>query len=83
MEPKKLNIDLKDALTVRYKARKAGAGNRTIQTVIPYEVVEREARRAGLSVDDFLKEYEILFRYNHFGGVHFEFVPREKKIDAA
>ena len=52
----------------------AGAG-KTIRTSMPREVVEREARIRGLSVDKFVKEFRVKWRYNNFDGAFASFIP--------
>jgi len=74
----KFSIDRKKALRRHYALRKTGEGGKSIETTIPREVVEREARRRGLEVSEFLEEYVAEVLYNDFHGVHITFIKREK-----
>lgn len=69
-------ISLEDALTRRYDIRKAHSG-KTLEATLPREVIEREAKRLGIEVKDFIATYEIEWLYNDFRGLHARFVPRE------
>ena len=51
----------------------------TVVSTIPYEVIEREARSVGLSVNDFLEQYEAEFLFDSFDGLHIRFVKAELK----
>lgn len=75
-------VDLSRALRKRYKMwtlRRGGKEIRTVVSTIPYEVVEREAREAGLSVSDFLDQYDAEFLYDGFAGLHIQFVRRDEE----
>ena len=67
-------INLKDALTKRYSIRLAGTG-RTIEASLPREVIEREAKRLGLTIGEFLEKYEIEWLYDSMPGFHAIFRP--------
>jgi len=73
-----LSIDPRKALRRRYTLRKTGKGGKSIETTIPREVIEREARRKGLDVDEFLEKYVAEVFYNDFHGVHITFIKREE-----
>lgn len=77
---KPILIDPSEALSERYAIRRAGKGS-TLESCLPRVVVEREARRKGMSVEDFLKSYEAEYLYNSFGGMHVRFVERKKKSE--
>ena len=62
-----------DVIIKTYRIRKTGSKGATIETSVPREVFEREARRLGLSVEDALKELVAVWRYNNFRGLHLSF----------
>lgn len=62
-------IELKDenVFIKRYKIRATGRDGRTIETSIPREVFEREARRQGLTIEEALHKLVVVWRYNVHG----------------
>ena len=70
-------INEKNVLKKRYRLRTTGEDGRSIETTIPPEVIEREARRAELSVNDYLNQFVAEWRYNDFRGLHLDFVRKE------
>jgi len=73
-----IKLDDKNLLIKRYKIRPTGKAGATLETSIPREVFEREARRLGLTFQEALKELEVVWRFNHFKGLHLSFEPIEK-----
>lgn len=61
-----------------YTLRVVGGG---ISTSIPKKVVERKARELGISVEEFIREYEVQMFYNDFGEIDgaFRFVKKEER----
>ena len=53
----------------RYRLRAAVPGRNCLQVTFPYEVVEREARTRGLSVDEFIRQFQAVAHYDGFEGV--------------
>jgi hypothetical protein len=49
-----------------YRLRTAVPGRKSIEVTFPYEVVEREARTRGLTVDDFLSRFQAVCEYDSF-----------------
>jgi hypothetical protein len=49
----------------------------SIQVTFPFEVVEREARAKGLTVDKFLEKYGVVAEYN--GGPGVTYIIEERK----
>lgn len=72
--------DLTDALTRTYRLRKAQPGKRTAEVTIPYEVLEREARKYGLSIDDFMKTFIAVAHFDSFPGVYYTFEQIEGEV---
>jgi len=68
-------IELKDADVIikTYKIRKTGRHGATIETSIPREVFEREARRLGLTFKEGIEKLVAVWRYNSFRGLHLSF----------
>ena len=73
-----IEIDDKKVIIKRYKIRSTGKQGSTLETSIPREAFEREARRLGLTVEKALKKLEAVWRYNSFRGLHLSFEPKEK-----
>ncbi len=48
----------------RYRIRQAIPGANSLEVTIPFEFVDRKAREAGLSLDDFLKTYSVIADYD-------------------
>jgi len=75
----KIIIDKTNGLKKRYKIRtsgyeKEGKEYKTIETTIPAEVTEREARRNKMSMDEFIEKFDVEWTYNSFPGLHLIFV---------
>lgn len=79
METKPQTIELtdKELIIRRYKIRATGKLGASLETTIPREVFEREARRQGLSFEQALKKLIAVWRYNSFHGLHLSFEPKE------
>jgi hypothetical protein len=83
MNEKEINtVELTDVNLIikRYTLRVTGRNGRTVETSIPREVVEREARRQGLTLTEALERLEAVWRYNSFRGLLLSFEPREEPI---
>jgi len=72
-------MTIKDSLRRPYRLRMAVPKAKSIEVTFPYEVVEREARKNGLSVAEFIKTHQAVAHYNNFDGVvyRFEEIPKE------
>ena len=79
MKPTKIpsEKELLDTYTKTYRMQVAGFGE-TIRTSVPKEVVEKEAKRHGLSVREFVKKFRVSWLYNGFDGAWARFVPKEE-----
>ena len=49
----------------------------SVVVAMPYEVIEREARKYNLSVDEFIQQYQVVAEYDIFDGVRYNFVKPE------
>lgn len=66
-----------DTYTKTYRMQATGAGGKTIRTSVPSEIVEKEARRLGLTVKEFVNRFKVMWLYNGFEGAWAKFVPKE------
>ncbi len=74
-----IQINDQDVIVKRYKVRLTGRFGSTIETTVPKEVFEREAKRLGLTVKEALEKLDAVWRYNNFRGLHLSFEPREER----
>lgn len=72
----KIVVTEKDALKKRYKLRRTGRQWLSWETTIPREVIEREARRLGIPLDEFEKRFEAEWLFDNFRGLHLILVPK-------
>ena len=68
-----MNTTFKNALRKEYQIRVPVEGRKSFVVTMPYEVVEREARRRGLSLDEFLERYRVVAYYDDFEGIIYTF----------
>jgi len=68
----------KDALRKQYQIRMPVEGRKSFIVTMPYEVVEREARRRGLKLEEFLEKYQVVAHYDNFEGVIYTFEETEE-----
>lgn len=69
-------IDLNDAYEYPYTMRVVGG---SVGTCIPKNLVERKARQLGITVEEFIKDYEVVMMCNSFKKVDGAFIFRKKK----
>lgn len=81
MEKTTIHLRDEDVIIKRYKIRTTGKNGATLETSIPREVFEREARRLGLTIEQALKKLVAVWRFNDFRGLHLSFEPREKESE--
>ena len=62
---------VKDAYSKFYKMRMVGPGS--LEATIPRAIVEREARKCRLSIEEFIKVYQVQYLFNDFGGAFVRF----------
>lgn len=70
-------IDPTKVLIKTYKLRRAGARRATIEITVPKRVVEREARRLGVTEEEAVEKLLGVWKYNDFRGLHLSFELRE------
>lgn len=60
----------------RYTLRRQAPDKPSLEVTFPFEVVDREARLKGISVDEFLEQNDVEVTYgDNSDGVHYKFVP--------
>lgn len=57
-----------------YQLIVARPGSRSFKVTFPYEVVEREARRRGLSIPDFIQHFQVVAQFGNSDEVSYRFV---------
>lgn len=64
-----------------YRLRHAIPGSKSVEVTFPYEVVDKEARKRGMSVPEFIARFQAAAEYNNFKGViyTFEEIPPDEK----
>lgn len=62
---------IKDAYIKSYRMRMVGPGS--LEATIPRAIVEREARKYELPIEEFIKAYQVQYLYNDFGGAFLRF----------
>ena len=68
-----MTLQLEDAYRRPYRLRMAQPGAKTFEVTFPYEVVEREARKNELSVEEFVKSFQVIAHFNGIEGVVYTF----------
>lgn len=63
---------VEDAYVKTYKMRLVGAGS-SLEATIPRAIVEREARNFKLSVEEFIKLFQVEYLFDDFGGAFLRF----------
>lgn len=59
-----------------YRLRCAVPNAKSIEVTFPYEVVQRQATINNMTVDEFIKLFEVVAEFNGFDGVRYTFHPR-------
>jgi len=78
MENQTIQLSDEKVIIRRYKVRSVGNQSASIETTIPREAFEREARRCGMTSEEALTELVAVWRFNSFRGLHLSF---EKKSE--
>jgi hypothetical protein len=76
MENQTITLSDDKVIIKRYKVRSVGNQSASIETTIPKEAFEREARRCGMTSQQALTDLVAVWRFNSFKGLHLSF---EKK----
>jgi hypothetical protein len=78
MENQTIQLSDEKVLIRRYKIRSVGNQKSSIETTIPREAFEREARRCGMTTQQALNDLVAVWRFNSFKGLYLSF---EKKSE--
>ena len=63
-----------EAYRKTYRLRLAqGNKRKSIEVTFPYVVIDKEARKYGLTPEEFIKKYQAVAQYNSFDGVMYQF----------
>ena len=65
----------KDSYRKNYKIRRAIPERNSVEVTFPWDVVEREARRHNITVDEFLTKFWAVAQYDSFEGVFYKIEP--------
>ncbi len=68
-------MEEKDSYRKIYKMRSLGQNGLNTVVSIPPEVIEREARKRGLTIKQFVEQYRVVAEYNGFEGIRYNFQP--------
>lgn len=68
-------IEPKGTYKKRYSMNVVGREGYTTTVAIPPEVIERKAEEAGLTPEEFIKEFKAVAHFNNFDGVFYSFEP--------
>jgi hypothetical protein len=77
MGKKTITLNDNNLLRKCYKIRTTGKNGASIETSIPKEVFEREARRLGLTLEEALDKLQAVWQYDSFAGLFLSFEPKE------
>lgn len=70
-----------DSYRKEYRIRRAVPASNSLEVTFPYKVVEREARRHDITVEEFIKHFQAVAHYNNVEGVLYTFEPIDKGKD--
>ena len=73
MVNKHFKLSDEEVIIKRYKIRATGNQNASIETTIPREAFEREARRHNMTIEEALTNLTAVWRFNSFHGLHLSF----------
>jgi len=78
MENQTIQLSDEKVIIKRYKIRPVGNQKASIETTIPREAFEREARRCGMTTQEALSDLVAVWRFNSFKGLHLSFEKRRQ-----
>ena len=78
MEKETIQLGDDKVIIRRYKIRSVGNQKASIETTIPREAFEREARRCGMTTQQALTDLVAVWRFNSFRGLHLSFEKKEE-----
>lgn len=73
-----VSIDMRNTYQKDYCMRIVGAPPGSVEATIPKPIIEKEARRIGISIEEFVNTYRVNWAYNSFIGFHGSFIYDEE-----
>lgn len=73
---KKIVVYPEDSYRKRYSIRQSSLSHKYHEITVPFEVIEKQARERGMTVDRFVKNFDVEYLYNSFLGVHLKFIKK-------
>ena len=70
-----------DSYTRTYKLRTTGNKDGTFEVSVPRDVVLRQARKAGLTPEEFLNQYRAVAHFDAFDGLFYHFERVKEAIE--
>lgn len=70
-----------DTYKKRYKMRTAGEGGLNIVVSMPKNVIQKEADKRGISIEDFIENFQVVAQYNSFDGVLYTFEEAKGEVN--
>ena len=76
-----MNTEIKTEKTYKkhYCLNMVGKDGATTTVAIPPEVIERKAEEAGITPEEFVKQFKAIAHYNNFEGIYYTFEPARKE----
>jgi len=71
---KTVTIKLDDTYYQAYKIRKVNTKGQSMETTVPIAIIQRQANKEKISVEEFLQKFKLEWRYNGFEGIFVRFV---------
>lgn len=76
-------VEVRDSYKKRYRMRALGEGGLNIVVSIPRMVIEREAEKRGLTIQEFLEQFKAVAEFDSFDGVLYTFEEIKKEEEPA
>ena len=70
---------IEDAYSKTYKMRIVGEVS--VEVTLPRAIVEREARKVGLTVVEFIEQYRVEYLFDDFGGAFLRFKEKASETE--
>ena len=75
---KKIKVDLSHALKKQYNIRSASPSSISYEITLPKIAIEREAARMGMTVEEYSENFDGLWSFNSFQGLHLDFIEKNE-----
>ena len=66
-------MEIKEGYRKEYQIRMPVKGRKSFVVTLPYEVVDREARKRQLTILELIEKFQVVATYDNFEGVHYTF----------